>query len=334
MAIIPDAWLTSDKQKCFWPIYLKNDAAIQKAVFNGASVIMEKSVTCLIRIKYKTDDYQKAKNKMMLLENTSNVSSDDDSAHRRPRKKNLQLEDFIADYSEDDLSEISPVPKLFSSINRIVELQSDCESARSTPSLRRENNKYGGLTTNVNDCSTPSTTRSFPPRNNNVDAPMNANRIMDLLEKILKTQEELKAQMRHVVQLIAQQTNNNAVELKKLNLSLESQETFNKSVNILHSIGGKDVTNTCRRILSKLVGNEVAMSMKWSGRNGREPFGALKHIVDLLLVAVRKNPLCCNATKKDVEDCAKVWLRNAGDRDGGRSRRTNNKNTGSNTNNR
>lgn len=42
---------------------------------------------------------------------------------------------------------------------------------------------------------------------------------------------------------------------------------------------------------------------------------------DVLLLTVRKNRCCRDATDKDIEDAAKDWLRYSCDRDGGRKDR-------------
>ncbi|KAK4887171.1 hypothetical protein RN001_003442 [Aquatica leii] len=72
----------------------------------------------------------------------------------------------------------------------------------------------------------------------------------------------------------------------------------------LQTVGGKDIQDTTRRVLSRIMSKKLAMLYNWS-------------------VAVRKNPFSKNATQQEIESVVKVWLRNASDRDGGRSRKKN-----------
>ncbi|XP_031348267.1 uncharacterized protein LOC116174475 [Photinus pyralis] len=94
-----------------------------------------------------------------------------------------------------------------------------------------------------------------------------------------------------------------------------------EAIKTLQLIGGKDLSDTCKRVLGKILSNEVAVAMNWSGRNQKEGFVHLNNIVNLVLVTVRKNPLCRDTNKQEVENSIKIWLRNASDRDGGRNKR-------------
>ncbi|KAK4882055.1 hypothetical protein RN001_005374 [Aquatica leii] len=84
---------------------------------------------------------------------------------------------------------------------------------------------------------------------------------------------------------------------------------------------GKDVIDTTRRILARIVAYDVSLTYNWSGRN-KNNFSKLKNVIKLVLVAVRKNPLSKSATQLEVEGVIKVWLRSAPDREGGRVKRS------------
>ncbi|KAF5283647.1 hypothetical protein FQR65_LT13771 [Abscondita terminalis] len=93
-------------------------------------------------------------------------------------------------------------------------------------------------------------------------------------------------------------------------------------VYLLHTVGGKDIFDTTRRIMSRLITNDLACQFNWTGKHNRASFAELKNIKKLMILAIRKNnKLAAGATENDVERAMKIWLRNAPDREGGRSRR-------------
>ncbi|KAF5288494.1 hypothetical protein FQA39_LY15423 [Lamprigera yunnana] len=81
----------------------------------------------------------------------------------------------------------------------------------------------------------------------------------------------------------------------------------------LQTLDGKDIQDTIRRVLSCIMSNNLTMLYNWSGRNDKTLFSALKNILKLLIVAVRKNPFSKKAMQQEIESVVKVWLRNASD---------------------
>ncbi|KAF5275887.1 hypothetical protein FQR65_LT04126 [Abscondita terminalis] len=90
-------------------------------------------------------------------------------------------------------------------------------------------------------------------------------------------------------------------------------------VAYFNQIGGKDYKDTVRNILRKLFTTDLCKRYNWCGRGEKENFNQYKNILQLILGVTRKQ---YNAsTFKDIDDVIKIWLRNAGDRDGGRNER-------------
>lgn len=104
-------------------------------------------------------------------------------------------------------------------------------------------------------------------------------------------------------------------------------------------MGGSDISDATRRLLSKLVSHTLSLTYNWSGR-GKNCFKDLTYVHKLILgkiltnhknssqvydfifvACLRKGPMTRNATEKDVETITKVWLRTAPDRNGGRGKR-------------
>ncbi|XP_030757753.1 uncharacterized protein LOC115883523 [Sitophilus oryzae] len=103
-------------------------------------------------------------------------------------------------------------------------------------------------------------------------------------------------------------------ELVKLEESLDDEGVFQSTCVVFQAVGGKDIIDTTRRILSKLLSAELANQYNWTGRNSKQQFSKFHNILKILLAAVRRNPLSRNATAKDIEQVTKHYLRNSFDR--------------------
>lgn len=51
----------------------------------------------------------------------------------------------------------------------------------------------------------------------------------------------------------------------------------------LQTVGGKDTIDTIRRILHRMVSNNLAISYNWTGRNNKNNFSVLKNVINLIL---------------------------------------------------
>ncbi|XP_076846107.1 uncharacterized protein LOC143491197 [Brachyhypopomus gauderio] len=102
----------------------------------------------------------------------------------------------------------------------------------------------------------------------------------------------------------------------------EMPQFVNKIVQVLELglIGGADIKDTVWRILKQAIKNNLAKTVNWRGVNGKTGFQSLE-LKSVVIEAVRRNPLCANATDIEVEKVIKRWFHLAGDREGGRKRR-------------
>ncbi|KAG5884244.1 hypothetical protein JTB14_011733 [Gonioctena quinquepunctata] len=92
--------------------------------------------------------------------------------------------------------------------------------------------------------------------------------------------------------------------------------------NEFQCTGGKDTSDTTRRILNRLMTNELAVITNWTGRNNKNGFKDMKNIINSIHVSVRNNPLIQSPTLDEVENVIKYWLPSASDREGGRKAST------------
>ncbi|XP_031358262.1 uncharacterized protein LOC116181948 [Photinus pyralis] len=283
MSVIPETWLTPNKKNCYWPFYLRTDAAINKAIFNYAAPNVPQCAKCPIVVKYRTGYYQKAKDKMEVLENASSVSSDSDVSSRRTPKPNSQLDDYIQNFSDDDADGIPTVPP--PNIVRIETHQTprpldhfeyvEQNTLRASPSVQSSYMHNSAVAPSMTINLEPSTSRTYGPtgirRSPSIHTvSLNSSSVMDILQGILKTQEQMRKDIRHILHIQLQNNEGNhsnfisdekwrtvstIEELKELNKKLNSAENMTEAIKTLQLIGGKDLSDTCKRVLGKILSN-------------------------------------------------------------------------------
>ncbi|XP_076295808.1 uncharacterized protein LOC143216543 [Lasioglossum baleicum] len=92
---------------------------------------------------------------------------------------------------------------------------------------------------------------------------------------------------------------------------LNSGEQFQDGVQELYKIGGENVYQFVKRVLSTLITNNLALTYSWLGRKGKKPFSTL-NIANLVICAAEKVRVC--ATRREAEIAIQMWLKRAADR--------------------
>ncbi|XP_060745416.1 uncharacterized protein LOC132858889 [Tachysurus vachellii] len=95
-------------------------------------------------------------------------------------------------------------------------------------------------------------------------------------------------------------------------------------------VGGFDLKDTVWRVLKATFTTAVAHGMNWRGVNGKIGVQRLV-ITEVVIGAVRQNPLSAKASNKEIETNIIKWLHLAGDREGGRRERMNKREAQQNT---
>ncbi|KAG1930482.1 hypothetical protein F2P79_022248 [Pimephales promelas] len=101
----------------------------------------------------------------------------------------------------------------------------------------------------------------------------------------------------------------------KMNPDAKSELT-----TFLGLVGGFDLKDTVWRVLKATFTTAVARVMNWRGVNGKIGVHSLV-LKEVVIGAVRQNPLTGKASNKDIEFNIIKWLHLAGDREGGRRER-------------
>uniref|UniRef100_A0A3B3SS43 DUF4806 domain-containing protein n=1 Tax=Paramormyrops kingsleyae TaxID=1676925 RepID=A0A3B3SS43_9TELE len=80
-----------------------------------------------------------------------------------------------------------------------------------------------------------------------------------------------------------------------------------KMVNFLGLFGGADVRDCTWRILKKVFFNTLAKKLNWRGVNGKTSLASLK-LREVVIAAVRRNPLTASAAEVDIEATI-IWAK-------------------------
>ncbi|KAF5302494.1 hypothetical protein FQR65_LT08584 [Abscondita terminalis] len=105
----------------------------------------------------------------------------------------------------------------------------------------------------------------------------------------------------------------NQEEMTILELKLESKDFTSYLVTALARLGGENYKDVVRRIMKKVITDDVAKSYSWQGHKGKLKFCSTKLAI-AILEAVKKFDKSNKATIKDIETAVAIWLTKATER--------------------
>ncbi|KAM0734542.1 hypothetical protein ACS0PU_012013 [Formica fusca] len=128
LAIVPSHWLSDDETKCAYPTF-RDPAKIKKAV--ASQFFPEENnpnwkIYDVVRIFYRTNSYEKAKEKLLIAENVSDLTADENtedeikrcdkdkkSRHVRAKKNYSSSEEYESDSGRNKKgTKLLPFPKI------------------------------------------------------------------------------------------------------------------------------------------------------------------------------------------------------------------------------
>ncbi|KAG5881358.1 hypothetical protein JTB14_037100 [Gonioctena quinquepunctata] len=272
------------------------------------------------------NDYQKAMGKLQRLEN--NLESETESEMKKRKHKKKVYSEYEDDYSEDDLHiPVAPQPKKTTISKPKNVIQSNNNYLQHSPSQ----NQYD-IRKSTKDNICPQNSGTPTTKEKSFSSCKGCEENKALLNELLRRMESMREDIKYLMKLATKNENvqvfveefpqfEEIEDINKFNEELSDEKVFVNACTKFQLVGGKDMYETTRKILALLISHKLALSMNWSGRNEKGGFKTLTNIIKLIHVSVRKNPLAINATLSDIENVIKVWLRNAADREGGRSKR-------------
>ncbi|XP_073804821.1 uncharacterized protein si:dkey-172k15.5 isoform X2 [Danio rerio] len=109
-------------------------------------------------------------------------------------------------------------------------------------------------------------------------------------------------------------------DLQSLELRMEDAQCQKDLTAYLGTIGGCNIQIATRRILTTLIGHNLATKLTWTGSSQKKPFQNLR-LKRVVTESVRMCGFQPSLLDSDIENEIKVWLRNSRDRAGGRKQR-------------
>ncbi|KAF5272388.1 hypothetical protein FQR65_LT17421 [Abscondita terminalis] len=303
---------------------------------------------CVLEKMYETDSgedsatYEKALSKMKELEDVQSVvQSAPSDLDTRKRGKPKHYDDFTSSAeSEVDLPVVNLKTKRRKKLTDIETFNNSRKSAMSNRATLKPvpeepaTSRDGDVEPFLDHFNDVPSTHSNTPTSWQSSSSCNCRSNEALLKNVLTTMKFMCTDIKLIKQCLS--VNNDGSDINESELgktfpftTKEKLEEFNDVVterasdliSYFQLIGGKDVVDTTRRILAKIVGQNLAESYNWCGKNKKPAFNKLKNIINFIIGVVRKNKLSKDATQQQVETVIKSWLRTAGDRNGGRNRR-------------
>lgn len=353
MSIVPYTWLNVDHNNqitCLWPSF-KNDKEFNIAVHNKDEPDLKNCRKCDVNVKYKTKNYENAVNKLKLLENESGLSSSsgsEDYCEQRSRRRIFKNSRYTDAVSDDELPKIPKPIKSRNYNNKFDDIHSD-NLSKSPKRNTFENDTSKNLSVNMHSSCADLNISDNDVTLTEVEPVYTFQRLQetvrhseDLLKRLITKMDILSSDLKYTTMLIQNPQQLIQKEYKESDIvnslpvttveSLQQLETklqdpkifFDMCASSLTVIGGRDMKETVRRLLAKILSHNVALTINWSGKNEKLAFKQCENTVKLILAITRKNPMCSNVTCQEVESVIKVWLRSAGDRMGGRDKRRTN----------
>ncbi|KAG8173950.1 hypothetical protein JTE90_027181 [Oedothorax gibbosus] len=303
--IVSTAWINQkDTLHCYWPPY--KHRKLKKALASHEAPNKKKWTNYAVRCIETYDTYKEARANVKKSEYSSDLNSEIELG-RGKRKEIPRDEGSSKDCGTDGDDSWS----------------SDQESVDMDPKLPPPPPPMS--TPQPSSALSQSAAESTPRQNFGRDTGFQAIVLRDLM--ILKgVSRQLAETLDNVVKVLAnfkEDTEKAAIDLPLLDLPLQSEEQvdeldsklmdtefYNGLVKSLQIIGGINFENCVRRIMRKLMTDDLATGFSWGGCKGKRPFGDLtmsKAVFD----AVRKNAVFQGKSDADIEYVIKNWLRHA-----------------------
>ncbi|XP_063917528.1 uncharacterized protein LOC135136186 [Zophobas morio] len=323
LAVIPKCWLMFDNDKCYWPPVPDVSNYVCKCkepdgnwhVF-GVRVLNNGKVY---------DNYLKARAAARAAENTSDINTESEDQKKRKRKPKKIYSDSSSE--DDDISVYSKAafPPLPNAPTRFASCSSsEPRSAISQSSSELNKNDISSSVSKetLTDVS-PSTSQSqrliektsddflhrlrhqlsvMNFKINNIQSDMTT--IIDLLRK---TQEVNSGQSDFNYEPLPLQTLQSLNEFEDY---LQIEDNFKKFTLFVQKIGGSSIYECVKRVLRRVMVDELATKFSWNGKRQKRAFEGL-NIQKGLTSGIQANVTTKNCSEKDVEASIKSWLRHA-----------------------
>ncbi|KAF5300542.1 hypothetical protein FQR65_LT09163 [Abscondita terminalis] len=333
---VPTKWLIKNN-KCYWPPY-SQDRLIQ-AIKKCEPHIDNWPMYEVQMFRNSTyGDYQVARQKERKAEIESDLNTDTDGGNKRKRKQRV----YSSDDDDEEIGSILSRPPQLNKDKELSTIRSTSLSTSSSIAASDVNSKSeeGTLCGSLNSTPTlPNSDVCSGAYSGTVISPMPSTSkqddlILGFLRQVIRKQNVIQAtllQLVNDVNEIKSSSDKTFVDVNdessiflmfdfplkdeanilKLEQYLENETHMNNMIQELSRIGGCHGQDFVKRVMSKILSNEVASGYSWLGLKKKKIFSKLllSQVVIQAGLKVLKND-----TQKSIEDCLKTWLRRATER--------------------
>ncbi|KAJ8942087.1 hypothetical protein NQ314_010160, partial [Rhamnusium bicolor] len=297
LAIVHTNWLTPRKQEVFWPPY-KDNSLFTKALKTGERTNEKWKLYEIVRNFYKTDDLEKAKRKLKLAEDTSDLNTETDENEFQPRKRLRKPTKISSSEDEEENSNFQRPPKL--NIKKKLESNLSSSQKAGNPSISSLPSTLGVLPkigTHVNSPqtaspNTPTTSRNWPTPSESVTIPKSE------YDNIIRLLAHIKEQNKEILNIITERGRETSTALTSICLPnnfpielpastdddvqavedfLKTKENINSFCSYLSTLGGgKSYILRTNKVLRQLLTDSLACKYSFFGsRKDKKAFSEL-----------------------------------------------------------
>ncbi|XP_077276928.1 uncharacterized protein LOC143908251 [Temnothorax americanus] len=317
---VPKNWYCERTSTCYWPPESCNSTAIEEKIKHQQTPDRSLWKTYPAAILGQYDNLKLAKKKANKAKTTNELSSNNEDIRREHiRKKqrdnknrNKRFSDTDETSLDDDSNDgnIYPVTSFLNSektVNDITQTNS-ASTANSVVVSEDVFSKYQSLNAKFQKELLKEISLLHLKVNNMLDS-------IDIIINTTKVNTEAlvnidKSEVSKIVHLFPM-TEESLIKVEEwINASMDNKVALTEE---LSRIGGSNVKELIKRIMYRILLNEVGMLYSWEGAKKKKAFKNL-NIAAVILDVVRKNPKIQNATELEAINHIKAWLVRSKDR--------------------
>ncbi|XP_061710095.1 uncharacterized protein LOC133519912 isoform X2 [Cydia pomonella] len=348
ISIVKNQWITPRRREVFWPP-VKGSKAFEKVLADTKTPDEKWKRYAIQRVFCETDDIDKAKRKLKLVEETSDLQTEAEEEPNFKRKRNNR---YISTSDEDD-GHIRPPPIKKKFFNKTAAAAYYRDTRQAQPNITQDSpstpektlsllNVVDGLPvltnsvlqdltedgegrlTPVSRIRSPwSRNQQLPNLGSDVPAtPSCGQGLKGLQDTVVSLLAHIKAQNDIIISILREKHTRldlkpefkfpikTSEELEIVEKLLTSQENHANVVAYFKSLGGQGVNNKVSRVMKVAMSDSMASKYNFYGkRSDKKPFAELR-----LRACVVESLKSATTTEKDIEDGIKVWLKHAPER--------------------
>ncbi|VEN56569.1 unnamed protein product, partial [Callosobruchus maculatus] len=308
--LVPYIWIIDEQS--YWPVF-KSNLRYEKAVKNYEPPLDTWSLFPIKRILGIFENYDRAKHKLKLAEEQSDLNTDleDEAKQKRKFKKKVIFSSSYEKEEEASAPTLKPYPQ------PVFPKKQANQVKRSTEDTPTSSVSAIRMTT----INTTSYTGCIHAHSLEEGVMQNVMKEINFIKvNIIKMQQTLKPLVKKDSGILTPTSVEFTMEdypLRTMDALMCAEKKlvddttyYNNLKTKLGLIGGYKLDEIVKLILRRLFDDQLAAEFSWLGAKKKKIFSNLKH-ADVVFAATRANPKAANATDQEIVDCIKNWLRHA-----------------------